>query len=294
MREASIEVARWRIWIGRLVVATMLAVLSATFASAQKVSPEEQKLIDYIATHTSEATALLEKTVNIESPTENLTGVKQVGAVFKTEFESIGFTARWIDMPAEMKRAGHLLAEKKGSKGKRVLLLGHIDTVLSGERFRREGAKAFGTGSSDMKAGDVVLYFALKALRETGALKDASIIVMLTGDEEDSGDPSEVSRGDMIAAAKRSDLALSFILSGTGRRFGYDQRCVSEDYLESDDPPSLARTAGGIGDDQLHLRPKTWRRGGRYRCYAHQRSNFNRFRWNFMCGRHGDNLAVAS
>ena len=173
MRKTSIEVALWRIWIGRLVAAIMLAALSATFAYAQKISPEEQKLVDYIDAHTGEATALLEKTVNIESPTENLTGVKQVGAVFKTEFESLGFSARWINMPAEMKRAGHLLAEKKGTKGKRVLLLGHIDTVLSGEKFRREGNKAFGTGSSDMKAGVVVLYFALKALRETGARKDA-------------------------------------------------------------------------------------------------------------------------
>jgi glutamate carboxypeptidase len=33
---------------------------------------------------------------------------------------------------------------------------------------------------------------------------------MLTGDEESSGKPVEISRGDMIAAAKRSDLALSF------------------------------------------------------------------------------------
>jgi glutamate carboxypeptidase len=118
-------------------------------------------------------------------------------------------------MPAEMKRAGHLLAEKSGSKGKRVLLLGHLDTVLSGEKFRREGNKAFGTGSSDMKAGDVVLYFALKALHDTGALKDASVIVLLTGDEEDTGDPVEVSRGDMMAAAKRSDLALSFENGGS-------------------------------------------------------------------------------
>jgi glutamate carboxypeptidase len=193
----------------------IFGALSATFAYAQKISPEEQKLIDYVDAHTNEATALLEKTVNIESPTENLAGVKQVGALFKAEFESLGFSARWINMPPEMKRAGHLLAEKKGTKGKRVLLLGHIDTVLSGEKFRREGNKAFGTGSSDMKAGDVVLYFALKALRETGALKDASIIVMLTGDEEDSGDPVEVSRGDMIAAAKRSELALSFENGGS-------------------------------------------------------------------------------
>ena len=214
MRETSS-----RVWagsrIGRLAVALMFGVLSATFAYAQKISPEEQKLVDYIDAHTSEAAALLEKTVNIESPTENLAGVRQVGAVFKAEFESLGFSARWISMPVEMKRAGHLLAEKKGTKGKRILLLGHIDTVLSGEKFRREGDKAFGTGSSDMKAGDVVLYFALKALRETGALKDASIIVLLTGDEEDSGDPVEVSRGDMIAAAKRSDLALSFENGGS-------------------------------------------------------------------------------
>ena len=201
--------------LSKIAVAFGVVLLSATFAYAQKISPEEQKLVDYIDAHTGEATALLEKTVNIESPTENLTGVKQVGAVFKTEFESLGFSARWINMPAEMKRAGHLLAEKKGTKGKRVLLLGHIDTVLSGEKFRREGNKAFGTGSSDMKAGVVVLYFALKALRETGALKDASIIVLLTGDEEDSGDPVEISRGDMIAAAKRSDLALSFENGGS-------------------------------------------------------------------------------
>lgn len=113
-------------------------------------------------------------------------------------------------MPAEMRRAGHLVAEKSGTKGKRLLLLGHLDTVLSGEKFRREGDKAFGTGSADMKAGNVVIYFALKALRETGALKDAGIIVMLTGDEESSGEPKEISRRDMFAAARRSDAALSF------------------------------------------------------------------------------------
>jgi glutamate carboxypeptidase len=190
-------------------------ILFSSFSYAQKISPDEQKLVDYIDAHTGEAIALLEKTVNIESPTENLPGVRQVGAVFKAEFESLGFSARWINMPAEMNRAGHLLAEKKGTKGKRVLLLGHLDTVLSGEKFRRQGNRAFGTGSSDMKAGDVVLYFALKALQNTGALKDASVIVMLTGDEEDSGDPVEVSRGDMIAAAKRSDLVLSFENGGS-------------------------------------------------------------------------------
>jgi glutamate carboxypeptidase len=176
----------------------------------QKISTEEQRIVNYIDARTEDAVALLEKTVNIESPTENLNGVKQLGIVFKQEFESLGFITEWIEMPAEMKRAGHLTAEKTGTKGKRVLLLGHLDTVLKGEKFRRDGDKAYGTGIYDMKAGVVVLYYALKALNATDLLKDASIIVMLTGDEENAGNPKDVSRADLIAAAKRSDLALGF------------------------------------------------------------------------------------
>lgn len=179
-------------------------------AWAQKLSTEEQKLVQYVDAHANEAVALLEKVVNIESPTQNIEGVKKVGLVFKSEFDALGLATKWIEMPAEMKRAGHLLAETSGTKGQRVLLLGHLDTVLSGEKFRREGANAYGTGSSDMKAGDVVLLYALKALHDAGLLKDTRIITLLTGDEEASGHPTEISRGDMIAAAKRSDLALSF------------------------------------------------------------------------------------
>jgi len=199
-----------RILAGKIVFASIFIVLGAAVGFAQKLSAEEQKIINYIDANANNAVALLEKTVNVESPTENLAGVKQVGAMFKQEFSSLGFDAKWIEMPAEMKRAGHLLAEKKGTKGKRILLLGHLDTVLTGEKFRREGSIAYGTGIADMKSGNVILYHALKALHATGALKDANVIVLLTGDEENSGDPVEISRGDMIGAARRSDLALSF------------------------------------------------------------------------------------
>lgn len=200
---------------GRLLVVCALMLLSSGLSHAQKISPEEQKLVDYVDAHSAEAIALLEKAVNIESPTENAPGVKRVGALFEAQFKALGISAHWIDMPPEMKRGGHLWAETQGTKGKRVLLLGHLDTVLQGEKFKRVGDKGFGTGSSDMKAGDVVLLFALKALRETGVLKDARVIVLLTGDEEDSGDPVEVSRRDMVDAAKRSDLVLSFENGGS-------------------------------------------------------------------------------
>ena len=187
-----------------------LAALNPATIKAQQLSAEEQRIVSYVDAHTAEAISLLEQVVNIESPTQNLDGVKKVGQVFKAQFESLGFSAKWIEMPSEMKRGGHLLAEHSGTKGKRILLLGHVDTVLSGEKFRREGNKAYGTGSSDMKAGDVVLLSAIRALQATGALNDAQIIVMLTGDEEASGHPVEISRGEMLAAARRSDLALSF------------------------------------------------------------------------------------
>ena len=195
---------------GKVAAYFLIAILSCSQARAQHLSPDEQKIIDYIDAHQGEAVALLENVVNIVSPTENLAGVRQVGAVFKRELESLGMTARWIDMPAEMRRAGHLVGATGGTKGKRVLLLGHIDTALSGEKFRREGDKAYGTGVSDMKAGDVILLYSLKALHAAGALKDAQVTVMLTGDEESAGTPVGISRHDMVAAAKASDLALSF------------------------------------------------------------------------------------
>jgi glutamate carboxypeptidase len=195
-------------------VALLLVIASATL-SAQSLSPEEKRIVEYIDRTVEPAIDLLQRAIDIESPTENTAGVRQVGGVFKAEFDGLGFTTKWIDMPPEMKRGGHLLAELKGSKGKRLLLLGHLDTVLTGEKFRREGNKAFGTGSSDMKAGDVVLVYALKALKDAGALNDRQIIVLLTGDEENSGDPVEVSRGDMVSAAKRSDFVLSFENGGS-------------------------------------------------------------------------------
>ncbi len=153
--------------ISNIAAACAFAVFAAIIVHAQNISADERKIVSYIDAHTEEAIALLEKTVNIESPTENLTGVKEVGMVFKREFESLDFTAKWIEMPAQMKRAGHLMAEKPGKKGKRILLLGHMDTVLKGEKFRREGNKGYGTATSDMKAGNVVFITLRKLCTQT-------------------------------------------------------------------------------------------------------------------------------
>ena len=198
----------------KLIATFTLAVISLSFSTlplvAQTLNADERKIVEFVDKHNDEAIALIAKTVNISSPTEDLGGVKEVGMVFSRELAAIGLTAKWIDMPAAQKSAGHLVAENKGTKGKRLLLLGHLDTVLKGEPYRRVGNTVYGTGVGDMKGGNVVAVYALKALQAAGVLKNTQVIVMFTGDEENSCDPVEICRGDMIAAAKRSDLALSF------------------------------------------------------------------------------------
>lgn len=176
------------------------------------LSPVEAALRDFVRAHHDDDIALLERAVNISSGTQNLTGVRRVGELFGAELTALGFSVRWADMPASMHRAGHLIAERRGASGPRLLLIGHLDTVFEGEgqRFVREDTIARGAGTSDMKGGDVAIISALRALDAAGTLQGSQIIVIMTGDEESSGRPLELARKELIDAAKRSDIALAF------------------------------------------------------------------------------------
>jgi len=188
----------------------LLVLILSSGLYAQELNADERKIVDFIDRNAASAISLLERTVNVESRTEDIAGVKQVGGLYAEELKVLGMDVRWIDMPPETRRAGHLIAETKGTRGKRLLLLGHLDTVLAGEPFRREGDRAFGSGVSDMKGGNAIAIQALKALHAAGLLKDMRIILLFTGDEENSCEPVSLCRGDMTAAAKRSDAAISF------------------------------------------------------------------------------------
>lgn len=194
----------------KLFVSTVIVAYLSTAVIGQTVSADEKRIAAQIDKDRDAMIAMLEQTVNIDSPTEDIAGVKAVGKFFQKEFDALGMKTRWVDMPAAQKRAGHLIAETSGKKGKRILMIGHLDTVLKGEKYRREGDKVYGTGIADMKGGIVMIVFALKAMHAAGALNDSQITVLLTGDEEDNCEPVSICRGDMIDAAKRSDLVLSF------------------------------------------------------------------------------------
>jgi glutamate carboxypeptidase len=201
---------RFVVVISRIAVVLALALLGRFPAAAQKLTDEERKIADSIDARREQTLTLIQRAVDISSPTQDVEGVKQAAQLFGKELEALGFKTRWVELPPEMKRAGHLVAEREGTKGKRILLLGHVDTVLSGEKYRLNGKRAYGTGSSDMKAGVAIMIEALRALNDAGALQDRRIAVILTGDEEAAGTPHSVSRESMFALARRSDLALSF------------------------------------------------------------------------------------
>jgi glutamate carboxypeptidase len=196
--------------ISRPVALAFFFGLFPAFAPAAPLSPEETKLVSYIAAHREALLADLDQSVAISSATEDIAGVQRCGALLRAQFDELGFATRWIDMPAEMKRAGHLVAERTGTHGKRLLLIGHLDTVLPSRTARREGDKYWGSGTQDMKGGNIVVLHALKALHSIGALDGTQLIVMFTGDEESAGHPLEVSRRDLIEAGHRSDCALAF------------------------------------------------------------------------------------
>ncbi len=176
--------------------------------------PAETQIKAYIEKHQLEQLSLLEKLVNINSGTANIAGVHQIGEILRPLFEQLGFKTYWVEEPSYMNRAGTLVAEHLGAKGKRILVIGHLDTVFTKEspfqKFERHGDKATGPGVIDDKGGDVVILYALKSLQDANVLGDMNITIVLTGDEEDSGKPTRISRKPLFTAAQHSDIALGF------------------------------------------------------------------------------------
>jgi len=168
------------------------------------------------------AIKLLEQLVNINSGTMNLPGVIEVKDVIEPRLAALGFRTRWVPMD-EAHRAGDLVAEHAcplgaGECGKRLLLIGHMDTVFEKDSSFQvysvlpgnDGNVASGPGANDMKGGLVVMLTALGAMQSAGVLDTAEIRIVLSGDEERHGDPISLTRRDMIDAAKASDIALEF------------------------------------------------------------------------------------
>jgi glutamate carboxypeptidase len=212
-----------------LILCSSIALVAFSSAAHARLSAPEAKMVATVDAEYERSITLLEKLVNQNSGTMNFPGVKTVGDMMRAELEPLGFKVQWIDM-AKAGRSGHLVATKAGKRGtKRLLLIAHLDTVFEADSpfqtFVRNGDKAVGPGAGDDKGGMVVIVSALRAMQAAGTLKDANIEIHMTGDEEDAGDPIDVTRAPLIAAGKTADVALDF--EGLSIENGKDMGVIS-------------------------------------------------------------------
>lgn len=189
----------------------LLALVPAAL-DAQGLTPVERRVRAAVAAQRADAVSYLQRVVDIPSGTLNLAGVRRVGDVFRASFDSLGFTTRWVAMPAAMNRAGHLVATRRGRPGAtRMLVIGHFDTVVEPTGpFAARDSVARAVGGADMKGGNVVILYAIRALHAAGALDGLTLTVVFTGDEELPGHPLDTARAALLDAARHSDVALAF------------------------------------------------------------------------------------
>ncbi|MBV9930372.1 MAG: M20/M25/M40 family metallo-hydrolase [Alphaproteobacteria bacterium] len=228
----------------------LLLLLAAATPSHAGLSGPEKKIAATVDAELPRGEVLLEKLVNQNSGSRNLAGVEAVGRMMRAELEPLGFAVRWVPM-AEVGRAGHLVATHKGNgRGRRMLLIGHLDTVFEPDSpfqhyVRKDATHAEGPGASDDKGGLVVMVAALRAMQAAGTLAAADITIVLTGDEEEAGRPIAVSRRDLVAAGRATDVALDF--EGLAQEGGRDMGSIARRSAGGWDVRATGRTGHSSG-----------------------------------------------
>ncbi len=132
----------------------------------------------------------LKRIIEINSWTKNKAGVDAVGDIFVEWMTPLGYTLRRHPR-GEIGDHLHFVSAEK--TGKKMLLLGHLDTVFPPgefETFSEDEAWIYGPGVCDMKGGNYVALQALRRLHKMhGAIYD--IDVLFVSDEETGSDDSK-------------------------------------------------------------------------------------------------------
>jgi glutamate carboxypeptidase len=126
----------------------------------------------------------LEALVGVSSPSGDIHGAEECAAV----------CAALLPEEAEIERvpcsspdhAPDMIARLRGTGTQRVLLLGHLDTVVAHEAHRpltRQGDKLLGSGAVDMKGGDVLAIGVMRTLAKRPEAY-AEVALLLVCDEE--------------------------------------------------------------------------------------------------------------
>ncbi len=164
---------------------------------------------------------LLEQLVSINSYTKNKAGVDRVGAIFDEYFQAIGYKIEIFQR--ELIGNHRYYTSPYNPRKKRLLLLGHLDTVFPPgkfEKFQEDEEWVYGPGVCDMKGGNVVALWALRKIYHDN-LPIENIDVLFVSDEETGSDDSKLLTAEL---AKKYDYCFVYEAAGknmevvTGRK----------------------------------------------------------------------------
>ncbi len=147
----------------------------------------ERKIFDYLKAHEEDVIADIVTLARAESPTKDKAACDACARVLAGLYrDRLGAETQIV--PSE--RSGDNLVTVWGEGDKTLLVVGHYDTVhpVGSVKIRREGNVLYGPGVDDMKGGDVMAIWALKALKDLGVKPDKRVMLINNSDEETGSD----------------------------------------------------------------------------------------------------------
>jgi len=196
-----------------LVMSFSLAPLGAQTADPavrQAAAAQKQPLLDS-----------LKEFVSIETGSRDLEGIARATELLATKLRGLGGQVEFME-PAESdiyrmadtpKQVGRIVrATFQGTGTKRILLIGHMDTVyqrgmLEKQPFRVDGNRAYGLGIADDKQGVAMLVHVVALLKSVNFADYGTLTLLVNSDEEIS---SPGSRALLTKAGAEHDAVMSF------------------------------------------------------------------------------------
>lgn len=158
-----------------------------------------QKAFDYLDKHQNGMMDLWKNLVSMESPSADKAANERIAAHLDTYCDALGMEREIYCF----ERSGPVLAAWTLPQEKKpILLLGHMDTVhpvgkLGPDPFILDSDRVYGPGVYDMKGGDVIALYAIRALNAVG-YEDRQIKLLFTADEEVAHALSEGEAGHLV------------------------------------------------------------------------------------------------
>ena len=170
----------------------------------------------------------LKSIIELNSYTKNKSGVDKNGDIFSKWMEDLGFEIKSYNREDI---GNHLLFTSKKRKGKKVLLLGHLDTVFTPNTFKNfteDEEWIYGPGVCDMKGGNYIALQALRKIKERYG-EITNIDMFLVSDEETGSDDS---RFISMELAKNYDYCLVYEAAGENGEVVVGRKGVGTFFIE--------------------------------------------------------------